>query len=92
MRCHENSSPAILGRTLTSQSVDLSVVVNLVVLEHGQLNLPVLVLDLFWGGVILLLTLLAATPPAENEMESGLLLNVVVGQRASVLQLLSSKD
>ena len=34
----------------------------LVVLEDGELDLPVLVLDLLGGGVVLLLPLLGATP------------------------------
>merc|ERR1719323_427519 len=52
---HENSGSALLGGTLASQTVDLAVVVHLVILQHGELDLPVLVLDLLGGGVILLL-------------------------------------
>merc|ERR550517_1644518 len=58
---HEDAGPALLGRTLAPQTVDLAVIVHLVVLQHGQLDLPVLVLDLFGCGVVLLLPLLA--PP-----------------------------
>ena len=35
---------------------------HLVVLEDGQLDLPVLVLDLLGGGVVLLLPLLGTSP------------------------------
>ena len=58
---HEDTGPALLGRTLSPQTVDLPVVVHLVVLQDGQLHLPVLVLDLLGGRVVLLLPLLAAT-------------------------------
>ena len=59
MGSHEDPGTALLGRTLASQTVDLPVVVHLIVLEHGKLHLPVLVLDLLGGGVVLLLPLLS---------------------------------
>ena len=59
---HEHAGTALLGRALAAQAVDLAVVVHLVVLQDGQLHLPVLVLDLLGGGVVLLLPLLGATP------------------------------
>ena len=89
---HEDASSTLLGRTLASQTVDLPVVVHLVVLQHGQLHLPVLVLDLLGGGVVLLLPLLGASPQSEHQMEGGLLLDVVVGQSPPILQLLPGKD
>merc|ERR1719209_1783196 len=89
---HEDSSAALLSRTLTAQTVDLAIVVNLVVLEDGQLDLPVLVLDLLRGGVVLLLPLLSTSPQPEDKVEGGLLLDVVVGQSPAILQLLASKD
>lgn len=49
-------------------------------------------LDLLGGGVDLLLTLLATTTQAEHEVKGRLLLDVVVGQGAAILQLLTSKD
>ena len=71
---HEDAGPALLGRTLASQTVDLPVVVDLVVLQHGQLHLPVLVLDLLGGGVVLLLPLLGTSPqPKEQECQRILL-------------------
>merc|ERR1719209_332814 len=89
---HEDSSAALLSRALTAQTVDLAIVVNLVVLEDGQLDLPVLVLDLLGGGVVLLLPLLSTSPQPEDKVEGGLLLDVVVGQSPAILQLLASKD
>ena len=66
---HEDPGPALLGRTLASQTVDLPVVVHLVVLQHGQLDLLVLVLDLLGCGVILLLPLLGTSPqPKEDKL------------------------
>jgi hypothetical protein len=58
---HEDTRTACLRRTLPPQALDLPVSVNLVVLEHRQLGLLALVLDLLWGGVDLLLPLLATT-------------------------------
>merc|ERR1719348_2278094 len=89
---HEDTSAALLGGALAAQTVDLAIVVNLVVLEDGQLDLPVLVLDLLGGGVVLLLPLLSTSPQPEDEVEGGLLLDVVVGQCPAILQLLAGKD
>ena len=89
---HEDAGAALLGRALSPQTVDLPVVVDLVVLQHGQLHLPVLVLDLLGGGVVLLLPLLGSSPQSEDQVEGGLLLDVVVGQSPAVLQLLPGKD
>merc|ERR1739845_150587 len=89
---HEDAGAALLGRALSPQTVDLPVVVDLVVLQDGELHLPVLVLDLLGGGVVLLLPLLGSSPQSEDQVEGGLLLNVVVGQSPAVLQLLASED
>ena len=64
----------------------------LVVFQDSQLDLPVLVLDLFGSGVVLLLPLLGTTPEPEHKVKCALLLDVVVGQSASILQLFPSKD
>ena len=45
-----------------------SINLHLVVLEDGQLDLPVLVLDLLGGGVVLLLPLLGTSPQPEKIM------------------------
>ena len=92
VRRHEHAGAALLCRALPPQAVDLAVVVHLVVLQHGQLDLPVLVLDLFGSGVVLLLPLLGTTPEPEHKVKCALLLDVVVGQSASILQLFPSKD
>jgi len=92
MRGHEDSGTAILVGTFTSQTSDFAVFVNLVVLENRKLDLLFLVLDLLGGGEGLLLALLATSSQAEDEMESRLLLDVVIRQSATIFQLLASED
>merc|ERR1712112_499354 len=92
MSRHEDTGAAILVGTLTSQASDFAVLINLVVLEDRKLDLLSLVLDLLGGGEGLLLALLATSSQAEDEMEGRLLLDVVVGQSATILQLLASED
>jgi hypothetical protein len=51
------------------------------------------VLDLLGGGVHLLLALLGhTTTKAEDQVEGGLLLDVVVRKSAAILELLSGED
>ena len=88
---HEDARAAAVIRALTSQASDFAVLVHLVVFQHGQLDLLLLVLDLFRCGVVLLLALAATTSETQDEMECGLLLDVVVGQGAAVLQLFASE-
>jgi len=75
---HEHTGTASLVRALSPQTLNLAIAVDLVVLEDGQLGLLPLVLDLLWGGVHLLLSLLGTTTQTENQMKGGLLLDVVV--------------
>lgn len=49
-------------------------------------------LDLLRGGVDLLLALLGATTKAQDKVQRRLLLDVVVRQRAAVLELLAGED
>lgn len=87
---HEPSGTTLLSRAPASQAVDLALVVHLVVLEDGQLNRTLL--DLLGGGVILLLPLLGTSPQLEDQVQGGLLRDVVVRQGAAILQLLAGKD
>ena len=75
---HEDPGPALLGWTLAPQTVDLPVVVHTVVLQLGQVDLGVLVGDLLRSGVVLLLPLLGSPPQPEDQVEGGLLLDVVI--------------
>merc|ERR1712135_27710 len=68
-RLFEDIGAPLRGRTLTSQSGNFAVIVNLVVFEGGKLDLLVLVLDFLWGGVVLLLSLLTTTSQAEDKMK-----------------------
>merc|ERR1712126_500065 len=92
MSRHEDTGAAILVGALTSQASDLAILVNLVILEDRKLDLLPLVLDLLGGGEGLLLALLATTSQAKDKMEGGFLLDVVVGQSTSILQLLARED
>ncbi len=49
-------------------------------------------LDLLGGGVDLLLALLAATTETQDEMEGRLFLDIVVGESATIFQLLAGED
>jgi hypothetical protein len=50
------------------------------------------VLDFLGSGVDLLLALLGATAQTQDEMEGGLLLDVVVGECAAVFELFAGED
>ncbi|WVZ05795.1 hypothetical protein V8G54_019141 [Vigna mungo] len=92
MVSHEGSSTALSVGALLAEPLHLSGVVNLIELQDSELHLLVLVLDLLRLGICLLLTLLGATAETEDEMESGLFLDVIVGEGATVLELLSCED
>jgi len=89
---HEDTSTTLLAGTLTTQTSDLAILINLVEFEDSKLDLLLLMLGLLGGGVVLLLALLGTTTQTQHQMESGLLLDVVVAQRAPILKLLASKD
>jgi len=90
---HEDPGAALGVGALLAEAGDLAGgVVHLVELEHGELHLLVLVLDLLGLGVRLLLALLGASPQAEHQVQRRLLLDVVVGQGAPILQLLAGED
>lgn len=77
---------------LSSETLNVTILVDLVVLEDSQLGLLALVLDLLGGGVDLLLALLTTTTQAQHQVQGALLLDVVVAQGAAILELLASKD
>jgi hypothetical protein len=77
---------------LAAETLDLSITIHLVVLEHSQLGLLALVLDLLWGGVHLLLALLGTSTESQDQVKGGLLLDVVVRKGAAVLELLAGED
>merc|ERR1719473_1012573 len=79
-------------RRVLAQAHDLAAVLDAVVLQHAQRVLLALVLHLLRLGVRLLLALLAAAAEAQHEVERRLLLDVVVRERAAVLELLARED
>ena len=87
---HEN--PGSTGGALSSQPLNLATVVHLVVLEDRQLDLLSFVLNLFRCCVILLFSFLATTSQTQDKMECGLLLDVIVRESSSILELLPGKN
>lgn len=65
-------------RALPPQALDFPIPIDLVVLQHGQLGLLALVLDLLRRRIHLLLALLGSTSQAQYQMECGFLLDVVI--------------
>lgn len=91
-RCHEDTSTTLCCGTLPPQTLNLSIAIHLVVFQHRQFGLLALMLDLLRGGINLLLALLGATTKSKDEMEGGFLLDIVVGQGATVFKLLAGED
>ena len=89
---HEDTGTTGLSWTLSSESLNLTILVNLVVSQDSEFDLFVLVFDLLWSGVDFFLSLLTTTSQSENQVKSGLLLDVVVRQSSTILQLLTGKD
>jgi len=90
MLCHESSHSS--NRTVLPQTNNFTISLNPVILQGLERNSLVGPLDLLWLGVNLLLTLLTTTTETKNKVKGGLLLDVVVGESAAVLKLLSSED
>lgn len=89
---HEDAGTTLLCGAFAAQTFNLAIAINLVVLENSQLGLLALVLDLLGGGVHLLLALLGSTTQTEDQVESGLLLDVVVGEGSAILELLAGEN
>jgi len=89
---HEDTGTTRFVGALPAKTLDLSITVHLIVLEDSQLRFLPLVLDLLGGSVNLLLPLLRTTAQAEHKVQGGFLLDVVITQGPSVLQLFTGKD
>merc|ERR1719473_193820 len=89
---HEDTRAAELVRALLPEPLDLVVRVHLVELQHCELHLLPLVLDLLRLGVGLLLALLRAAVEAERQEDRGLLLQPALDQGRAVEKLLPAKD
>lgn len=79
MCCHKNACTALLPGALSSEALNLPAVIHLVVFQHSKLHLLLFVLYLLWSCVVFLLSLLSTSSQAEDEVESGLFLDVIVG-------------
>ena len=84
-------SAGLVGAIL-SLSSNLSIIIYLVELEHRKLGGLVLVGDLLGLGVDLLLSLLSTTTQTEDQVQCGLLLNVIITKGAAILQLLTGEN
>lgn len=62
----EIESSYLRSRTLSSQALDLAVTIHLVILEHSELCLLTLVLDLLRCGIHLLLALLGSSTQTKD--------------------------
>ena len=71
---------------------NLASVLNTVVFEGLKWNGLVNTLRLLGLGVNLLLPLLSSSTKTEDQVQGGLLLDVVIGKGTSIFQLLSSED
>ena len=80
------------GGALPPQPLNLPVSIDFVILENRKLGLLALVLDLLGSGVDLLLALLGTSTQTEDEVKSRLFLDVVVGERATIFELLAGED
>ena len=87
---HEASNSSNGG--VLPQPDNLSTILNPVVLEGLKRDGLVNTLILLGLGVNLLLPLLSSSTKTEDQVQGGLLLNVVIGESTSIFQLLSSKD
>ncbi|KAJ0868460.1 hypothetical protein HanRHA438_Chr12g0574841 [Helianthus annuus] len=75
---HESPRPTLSIRTLFPQPLHLSSIIHLIKLQHTQLHLLMLVLNLLRLRVRLLLPLLRPTTKPQHQMQSRLLLDVVI--------------
>ena len=89
---HEDAAAALGGGAFFAQARDLPGVVDLVHFQESELDLLVHVGDALGLGVHLLLALLAATAKAQDEVQGGFLLDVVIREGAAVLKLLARED
>jgi hypothetical protein len=89
---HADTGTAGLVGAVTAGAGHLSIVIDLVELEHSELDGLVHGLDFLGLGVSLLLSLLATTAKTEHQVKSRLLLDVVIRKSAAILELLAGKD
>jgi len=89
---HEGGSATLHSGAFATEAFDLAVRLDFVVFQDRHLDLLALVLDLLRSVISLLLPLLGTTTETQNQVERGLLLDVIIRESAAVLQLLSGED
>jgi len=87
-----HEAPDSCNRRVFPETSNFSVTFHSVIFESLQGNCLIDTLNLLWLSVNLLLALLTASAEPKHQVQSTFLLNIVITQRASILQLLSSKD
>jgi hypothetical protein len=88
---HEDTSTTGGVRALTTETGDLTRLIDLVVLQDSELDLGTLMLDLLGGSVGLLLSLLTTTEKFSVEVKSRVILNTVERKSLSVLERLTGE-
>lgn len=88
---HEDTGTTSGVRALTTETGDLTRLIDLVHLEDSHLDLGTLVLDLLGSSVGLLLSLLTTTEELSVEVESRVVLDTVKGKSLSILERLTSE-
>src|SRR3989338_4559515 len=89
---HEDTSSARRVGALAAKTGDLSVLADIIVEEGSHLDL-LLIVGLHLGlGEVLLLPLLGSSYETKNQVEGRFLLNVVVRESTTILELLTSED
>ena len=91
MRRHESTRTACLRRAHLAQSLHLSGIIYLIVLQYSQLHLLVLVLLLLGLGVSLLLALLSTTQQPQRGEELRIITNSVGREKRVVLELTTAE-
>ena len=87
-----HTGSAGLHGAVLSLSGHLAVIIYLVELKRSERLVLILVLNLLGLGVDLLLSLLSTAAKTEHQVESALLLNVVITEGAAILELLASEN
>jgi len=90
MARHKCPSSAFVA--FPSQSGNFPVFIDLVIFEDGELHLLFSMSDLLWLRVHLLLLFFASSSESKDEMKGRFLLDIIVGEGSTILQLLSRKD
>jgi hypothetical protein len=89
---HAHTRSTRFMRAILARTRNLALVIHLVVLEHCKLDRLVVMLGLLGLGVSLLLPLLGTTAQTQHQVQRAFLLDIVVGERAAVFELLACKD